>query len=703
MKNKRKVLITILILIILTLLGILSVFIYNSVNDKNKLNLNENRWLENNKYNVIDVTLINNVPILNYNGEGVVYDYFNYLTDNLSLKFNIISYKTDESDKTDVADGVETTKTQYKYKMEIVDSLDKNDIELLKDNMILLTTNDVEYDNISQIDNLKIGVLKSDKELLEQYFDGQNILFIEYDSVDALSSALKDSKANLVAGVSPDIDGIIVLRNLITKEILENDYKISFKFSDLNKYFVLKLNGDKELNDILIKKYTIWKENNYEKGYSDNFLKFYFDVKKISDVDQKKLKSKNYKYGFIDYGVYNYLHNNELAGFNELILKDFNKTFGVSLTYTKYNSLNSLIKNFNSKKIDFILNITNIENEELFSTVGVFSKKYVVISGIDNKDTFDNIKSLKDKNVLTIKYSMIEKYLIDNGIKVKSYNNMSDLMKDFGKDDITLVDLANYDYYKTSGFANSKISYMPIILNDKYTYIVNDTSENEIFEDLFNFYLNYTDIDNLVNSNYNKIVYEKFNFMYLLVLLIIILIIYVIIDFSTHIKVMIKRSKENKKIHLSKEEKLKYIDQLTSLKNRSYLNSKIEMWDASEVYPKAIVIIDLNNISYINDNYGREEGDKVIAEASNILILEQLKNSEIMRTDGNEFLIYLVGYDEKQIVSYIRKLNKQFKGLSHGFGAASGYSIITDAIKTIDDAVNEATISMKENKEDIDY
>ena len=525
MKNKRKLLITILILIILTLLGILSVFIYNSVNDKNKLNLNENRWLENNKYNVIDVALINNVPILNYNGEGVVYDYFNYLTDNLSLKFNIISYKTDEADKTDVADGVETTETQYKYKMEIVDSLDKNDIELLKDNMILLTTNDAEYDNISQIDNLKIGVLKSDKELLEQYFDGQNILFIEYDSVDALSSALKDSKANLVAGVSPDIDGIIVLRNLITKEILENDCKISFKFSDLNKYFVLKLNGDKELNDILIKKYTIWKENNYEKEYSDSFLKFYFDVKNISDVDQKKLKSKNYKYGFIDYGVYNYLHSNELAGFNELILKDFNKTFGVSLTYTKYNSLNSLIKNFNSKKIDFILNITNIENEELFSTVGVFSKKYVVISGIDNKDTFDNIKSLKDKNVLTIKYSMIEKYLIDNGIKVKSYNNMSDLIKDFSKDDITLVDLANYDYYKTSGFANSKISYMPIILNDKYTYIVNDTSENEIFEDLFNFYLNYTDIDNLVNSNYNKIVYEKFNFMYLLVLLIIILIL----------------------------------------------------------------------------------------------------------------------------------------------------------------------------------
>ena len=81
----------------------------------------------------------------------------------------------------------------------------------------------------------------------------------------------------------------------------------------------------------------------------------------------------------------------------------------------------------------------------------------------------------------------------------------------------------------------------------------------------------------------------------------------------------------------------------------------------------------------------------------------QLQNSEIIRTDGNEFLVYLVGYSEKQIIAYLRKLNKEFKGLSHGFGAASGYSIITDAIKTFDDAVNEATLDMKNNKEDIDY
>ena len=57
----------------------------------------------------------------------------------------------------------------------------------------------------------------------------------------------------------------------------------------------------------------------------------------------------------------------------------------------------------------------------------------------------------------------------------------------------------------------------------------------------------------------------------------------------------------------------------------------------------------------------------------------------------------------QELSSYLRKLSREFKNLSHGFGFASGYSIITDAIKTLDDAVNEATLAMKENKEDIDY
>ena len=139
---------------------------------------------------------------------------------------------------------------------------------------------------------------------------------------------------------------------------------------------------------------------------------------------------------------------------------------------------------------------------------------------------------------------------------------------------------------------------------------------------------------------------------------------------------------------------------LTSLKNRNYLNFNIKTWNESKKYPQTIVIIDLNNVKYVNDNYGHEAGDKLIIQAASILVNTQLENSEIIRTDGNEFLIYLVGYSEQQVSTYTNKLTKEFKNLPYGFGAALGYSMIKDDIKTIDDAINEATLEMRTEKED---
>ena len=59
----------------------------------------------------------------------------------------------------------------------------------------------------------------------------------------------------------------------------------------------------------------------------------------------------------------------------------------------------------------------------------------------------------------------------------------------------------------------------------------------------------------------------------------------------------------------------------------------------------------------------------------------------------------MVGYDEKQVVAYTRKIYKELKDLPHGFGSAIGYSMIYDDIKTIDDAINEAALEMRSLKE----
>ena len=144
---------------------------------------------------------------------------------------------------------------------------------------------------------------------------------------------------------------------------------------------------------------------------------------------------------------------------------------------------------------------------------------------------------------------------------------------------------------------------------------------------------------------------------------------------------------------------MKFIDQLTSLKNRNFLNENIETWNNNTIYPQTIIVIDLNKVQEINDSYGYNEGDKQIKALANILVKTQLDNSEILRTDGNEFVIYLVGYNQKQVSNYIHKLNKEIKKLPYDFGAEFGFSMILDDIKTIEDALNEAIEDMKKNKE----
>lgn len=694
MKKKKKKILLLLITIIFLVLGVIILGFKITLKNYNTLTLEENKWIDSNKYNVIDIAILNDIPILSYEGEGIVYNYLDYVTKNHSLNFNVVPYKLDST-------------VDYNYKMSIVDTLLDNQIEILKDNFVLLSVNDMQYMDISEINNLRVGILKEDVERISNYLNNSSITYVEYDNYASLKNSIISSKTNLNTETdTTSVDAIIVLKTATVKELIEYELNIAYQFNDLNKYFVFETNGNKNLNSIIKKTFNSWSMKNYYDDYNAELLDNYYKFKKLSDVEQKTLKSKSYVYGFINYGVYNYLDGTKISGLNGIILKDFNQFSGLSLSYTRYNSINKLMRDFNDGKVDFVFNIAAQENfkTETYKTVNIFDKKLVVLSNVNNMVVVDNINSLINKSVLTIKNSYIENYLIDKGIKVISYNNVEDLVKEFNNKNIAILDLENYNFYKSSYLKDSKINYI-FNMDDSYNFVINDKEENKLFKSIFNFYLSFNSINKLVSNNYADVAYQNINISYILIIIICLLLTYIILDFSSHLIQMKKTIRKNKKekVKLTKEEKIMYIDQLTSLKNRTYFNSRIESWDDSEVYPQAIIVVDLNNIAYINDNYGREEGDKVITEAANIFIQHQLSNSEIIRTDGDEFLIYLVGYTEKQIISYLRKLNKEFKNLSHGFGASSGYSIITDAIKTIDDAVNEATIAMKENKEDIEY
>ena len=665
---KKKIIIVIIILVVLSTIGGISYF-YLKKDKGNNYSISEQKWIDNNKNNNIDIYIPSDISALTASGKGVIFDYINSFSKNTGLKVNPIAYQLEN-------------KVNGDYSIQIVDKVTDDDIKLLTDEYILVSKNVGMISDSYKISNYKIGVLESEKDLVQSYL-GNNV-YVPYKTKELLLTALNNNQVQYIVG----------LKSLYLDDILENNLHISYHISDFNKYYVLKTeSSNKELNSIFRKEFNKF-EKNLNNSYNESLRNVYIKYNKISEQDLANLNSRKYTYGYVGNGIFDSTKRGKLTGTNSLIIKSFSSFADVDIKFDKeYSTIEKLNDALKDNKIDFYFDNSSY-NSDTESLLPVTSK-IVFLSKNTSKISINSLVSLKKYKVATIKDSKLEKLLKEKDISVITFKNYKEMFKSkkLTNNVIISIEFENYEYYKTRKLKNYHACYMSEE-SISYGYKVND---NELFSKLLNFYLEYIDLNSVIIIDYAN-VYEYEGLNIFLLLTVIILLFIFIFQFIGKIKRFIKNLL-NHNNRISKEEKIKYIDSLTSLKNRTYLNDNIEKWDNSEIYPQIIVIVDLNNIAYINDNFGHEEGDKVITEAANILIQTQMPNTDIIRTDGNEFLIYMVDYEEKKAVAYIRKLNREFKNLTHGYGAAIGYSIINDAIKTIDDAVNEATLDMKTNKE----
>lgn len=676
-KGKIIAWIIIVILVILSAFGIYQY--YFKEDSKSTLTLVEKQWIESNKNKIIDLGVAGNIPVFTKDGDGVFFNFLESMENDTKLEFNRIPLTSDE------------TETDSSYKFQVVDKRGKNDILIYQDNYALFTNKKVTYYQASELRNLKIGVLTDDLKEVNHYLsDGNNLVYQTFSSITALMEAFSGNQ----------VDAVAIPKMYYLSEIGANDnLNISYNITEMTKDYVLRLGDNNRLNTIIKKYYTKWSRENYKDSFDKNLSSIYFAVHSVAEQEKSTFHSKRYTYGFVSNRPYLTNIDGKLYGYNIKQLKNFLEVADIEIDYKEYRSYAELQEAFDTNKIDFFYDMTSTKKYKIdtYETVGLEDATVVVTSPINRSVVVNALTSLDGKKVGAVKNSYIAESLKAAGANVKTYRTVGELVKHKNEVTILALDYHSFEYYRHNELENYSIDYMGSI--GSYGYRVRDIKANKVFADYLNFYFS------MVNDNvtFNDSIYSLLqigNKPYIIKNLII-LISGCLIVFLGYLGIKKYKEIETHDTSISKTDKLRYIDSLTSLKNRTYLNDHIEQWDNSEVYPQAIIIVDLNNIAYINDNYGHQEGDSIIKEAANKLIMTQIENSDIIRTNGNEFLIYLVGYDEKQIITYMRKLNKELKDLSHGYGAALGYSMITDAIKTIDDAVNEATLDMRNNKEEL--
>ncbi len=665
-KKKKKIILSVIGLIIL-LVG-LTIFL-NYINDENRLSSAEKRWINNNINNVNNIYVSKDSNIFSNNGTGVYYDFLTDLENEYGIKTNPITV-----DKESVTSNL---------KFDVTKVVSKEDSLIYKDHYVVVSKNKEYLYNLDSLNNKRIGVLSSDYEYVSNYLKEYSIELVKYDSLDKLYNM--------------ETDYIIVPRIENINLILNKNYFICNHLSDLNNYYVFRSDGE-TLSSIISKYLNRWLDSNYNESFNKNSLKVISSSLSISDTDLDKLRSVDYNYGFVNNSPYEVIMSGDYGGIVASYLQGFSELSGVKFNITKYKNDSKLESQIKKGSIDIYFDFNKNIDSNFTKIENGIKTSLTIATNKDNDITFNSIYGLINKRVYVLKNSVLNKYLNSiSGIDVRTYDNIEELYSLNNKNEIIVLDTYQFNYLANNKLNNYSSKYDTLI-NDSYNFKIEE--KHNILNVLFNSYINIVDESTMINNgiNLHESIINHGNLLNTIAKYIILSIIAIIVIFYLLFKNS-KKIKIGKRI--KKDDKMKFIDQLTSLKNRNYLSGFIKDWNNNTIYPQTVLVIDLNKIKYINDKYGYDEGDKQIQACANALIKTQLDNSEIMRSGDNEFVIYLVGYTQKQITNYIHKLNKEIKKLPYEYGAEFGYSFIENDLKTIEDALNEAIEDMKKIKESV--
>ena len=668
-KKKKKNIIIVFAIIIILVSGFLGT-LYYITSTVNNYFYSEKKWISENTDTTYDVYVEPSLPIFSNNGKGVYYEYLNALKEDTGLNLNIVT--TDTS-------NIKLVNKNY---------VGNDDIVIYKDHFIVVGEKDT-VNKLTDLGGKTVGVLESDSETISLYLTAyKNINIKSFNSYNELSTEF-DNKS---------ISYMIVPMYKYINDIVTNDYEIVYHLDGLYSYYCLELNEEDnaDLVSIMKKFYYRW-ENKAKSNINEYFLDIYYTAKNYTEIEKESITNEDFIVGYIENLPYEGKIRSNFTGLTNTYLNKFADMTGVTYKYIEYKDTKELNDALSNKKIDLALNYYSLSNDNYTSSRTLGPTEYVVLAHVDNNIVVNSLYSLVNMKVsmlsnMNLKYNMASKNLFE----IKDFATVKTMIKNIDKDSIVIIEKEVYDYYKDSSLKNYSIRLIESVkLNN--SFLLNKS--NTAFNKLFDFYLSTLSSNEMKNESVVGVIETLKNnrlFNFIISNLLYIVIGALIVGFIIY--TLVKKSLYVKKI--KKEDRLYYFDAMTNLKNRNYLNDNIDFWSGTKVYPQAIVVIDINKLKLLNDRKGHEAGDNQIKAVANVLIKTQRDNSEIMRTDGDEFMIYLVGYDEKKIGSYIHKLNRELlSSLPHkDYGVSIGYSMITNEQTTIDDAINDSLLMIKKSK-----
>ena len=410
--DKKSIRVIIFSVVFLFVIGFFVFMFVNYSKDDKSFSIVEKKWITSSANNIININVFNDVPLYGYNGNGVIFDFLDKFSEEYNVNFNKISYYS-------------------------------TDTPIYGD---LVSKDDYIVNDIYSID--KVATIDSEYEVISSYLNDKDKV-LHYRNMSSLMEAMNEGSFKYV--ILPNV--------MYMDKILNNDLKILYHISDLNKKYVLTVKDD-IVYSIMNKYYLKFKDSYLKQSLSKNYLSVFFNSTNISSLEQKNYNGRIYKYGYYVNMPYENNVSGNFVGVLSNYLSEFESLSNTEINALRYNSADDVKNALVSEEIDFALTTFDYNNINMdkYVTLSFLDEEYVVLSR-DNIN-INSIKGLRDYEVLVVGSSNLYNLLISNNISPKIFKNTDDLLRNITLDSVILIDKNTYLYYYIQPCISRKISYI---------------------------------------------------------------------------------------------------------------------------------------------------------------------------------------------------------------------------------------------------
>lgn len=156
-------------------------------------------------------------------------------------------------------------------------------------------------------------------------------------------------------------------------------------------------------------------------------------------------------------------------------------------------------------------------------------------------------------------------------------------------------------------------------------------------------------------------------------------------------------------IYIYYNELVQCLDGMTGLLNQKSFSNYLEARE-NEEKKCFIIIMDVNDFKYVNDNYGHEFGDKILIEVSKIIKETYKKYGKCYRMGGDEFAVIMqtglnqIDTIKEKFISSLEVARLEIPEIPHVSWGYSEYNPENRKFHSLKDTKQEADDRMYENK-----